>query len=107
MSEYELTESDHIDVSAKAIEILASNHSDGFHELFEHIAQGHGETFLRFIAIMCSYRIADQDMSDNDYESHKIGCLHGFQKLEEELRPMLKDIIDEIVNEIQHENKAA
>ena len=88
---------DHIEMSAKAIELLAGKYADGYHELFADIVHGHEETFLRFLAIMSSYRIAYQDMSNADHTTNKIGCLELCQKLEEELRPDLKDLIDEML----------
>ena len=101
MSDYKLTEMQHLETSAKAIELLAGEFHNDYQELFEHIACGHGETFLYFLAHMASYRLANQDMTPEQHETNKIGCLQLCQKLEEELRPLLKDIHDDLVNELE------
>ena len=96
--ERKLNDLDHIEISAKAIELLARNHAGEYNDLFEYIAHGHGETFLYFLAYMSSYRIANQEMSQKDFDSAKLGCLNICQKLEEELRPMLEPLVNQIAN---------
>lgn len=98
--ERELNDLDHIEISSKAVELLAKNHDGEYNDLFEYIAHGHGKTFLHFLAYMSSYRIANQEMSQKQFDSVKIGCLELCQKLEEELRPMLEPLVNEIVNDL-------
>jgi hypothetical protein len=105
MNDYKLTEMQHLETSAKAVELLADVFHDDYQELFEHIACGYGKTFLHFLAHMASYRLSGQDMTAEQHETNKIGCLTLCQKLEEELRPWLKPHHDELVNELEQPTK--
>lgn len=91
----------HLETSAKAVELLAAEFHDDYQELFEYIACGHGKTFLYFLANMASYNLANKEMTKAEHETNKIGCLTLIQRLEEELRPLLKDIHDDLVNELE------
>ncbi len=101
MNDYKLTEMQHLETSAKAIQLLADEFHGDYQELFEHIACGYGQTFLHFLADMSSYRLSNQDMTAEQHDTNKIGCLTLMQKLEEELRPMLRDIHDDLVKELE------
>lgn len=97
--ERELSEMEHLEVSEKCLDIISRDHGDVAYVLDE-VCVGHAKSFMSVIAIMSSYRIVGQDMSKRDHESNKIACFQLIQKLEEEFRPMMAEIHNQVVSDI-------
>lgn len=97
--ERELGVMQHLEVSEKCLDIIIRDNGDACYVL-DDICAGHAKSFMSVIAIMSSYRIANQDMSKRDHESNKIACFHLIQKLEEEFRPMMQEIHAQVVSDI-------